>query len=373
MKSSLDILKDLIAIESWDTSKPNKDIVDYICNILTEEGVLFSRIKSNKDESKESIVAVYGADELKDIKGGIVLSGHIDTVPANKENWQTNPFVATELDNKLYGRGAIDMKQSIASYIAIIPRLKEIQPSFPVFLTFTYDEETAAQSIEEVCDFMRENNIKPAYALLGEPTDFKAGVASKGYFGYETSITGKATHSSKPSNGINAIYIASHIIAKVEELNQQYCDKGTTLNVGVIKGGKACNIVADNCVFEWEIRSFSNDDVNAITKEMNTFIANMEKSYNGSQISTHTRDKLPAFAKNDVNPLAKISRDILKSEDMIFQGGTEAGFLQELGAETLICGAGALELAHTSAEYLYIPDMDKYDAYVAELIQSLMD
>ena len=89
------------------------------------------------------------------------------------------------------------------------------------------------------------------------------------------------------------------------------------------------------------------------------------------KISTFTRDKLPIFAKNETSSIAVATRDLLQNDDMIFQGGTEAGFLQELGAETLICGAGDLALAHTSAEYIDIPDMAKYDAYVEALIKTL--
>ena len=251
MKNVENILCDLIRIRTDNTVKSNDEFVNYICDFLSHENVLFKKVP-NPDKNFNNILAGINVKELKNIDTGLVLSGHMDTVSANLSDWKTDPFKASIIDDKIYGRGSVDMKHFIAVVLSLIPEIKKAR--IPVFLFFSSDEETNVQGVRSLISFMKEQNIYPKYALIGEATHFDLCVASRGYIGYKTLIKGVAAHSGDPSLGTNAAYIGAKIISKIEKLNEEYTPKGTSLNVGLAQGGIGRNSVPSEFFIDWEIR-----------------------------------------------------------------------------------------------------------------------
>ena len=367
MKNVADILCDLINIRTDDVSKSNKEFVDYVCRLFDEEGVVYERVLAH-DGLKENIVAVVGAPSLQNIKG-VVLSGHMDTVPANINDWKTDPFKAAISDGKIFGRGAVDMKFFIACVLSILPDIKHTR--VPIIISFSCDEETHVLGIQDICNFFKERNIYPQYALVGEPTDFNVRVGHKGYFGYTTTIKGKSAHSSRPERGINAIFIAARLISKIEELSQSFSDQSTTLNVGAIRGGEQRTTIIFFLFFVCEIRSTHDQSVQWVLTQLQNFYDTVKHLYPGAEINVETKEVLPVFEEREKGLFHEIISHILKTQDVTSFSATEAGFFQKEGIETLICGVSGSATAHTAEEHVYIADLEKYNDFLKKLIAKL--
>lgn len=368
MNKIQEILSDLIAIRTDDKTKPNTEFVEYICRILSEHNVLYKRI-SNPNDIQENIIAGIGVQELKNIHTGLVLSAHMDTVPANPKDWDANPFQTRLINNNLYGRGTVDMKYFIAVVLSMVDELKKA--GIPIFLLFSCDEETDVNGIQTLISFLEMRNIKPKYALVGEPTHFNLCISNRGYAGFTTIIKGISAHSGNPDLGVNAIYIASKIASYIEELNKQYAKDRTTLNVGVIQGGEGRNLVPSEVSIDWEIRY----DSDAIKSELLNKIKTLQKSligdYNDSHIYLKEKENLPPFEKHPDSRLVQIVQNILKTEVFSLPYATEAGFFQKNDIETLVCGAGDEQLAHSSSERIHTDDLIKYRNFLIDFIHKI--
>lgn len=365
MKMAKDFLSDLIKIKTDGCEETGGQCVEYISDVLRQNDILFERVKHLGNE-KESIVAAINVRQMQDVSDGLVLSGHVDVVSANEKEWKTPPFELTDVQGKLYGRGTVDMKYFAAVVLAALSELKK--SSLPMFLVFTSDEETDVCGAEAVVSFFKKRRIFPKYALIGEPTNFKVCVANKGYAGYQTIIKGIAAHSSRPELGVNATYVAARLISEIERLNTVYAPLGTTLNVGVIKGGKERNSIADEVVVDWEIRYVSEEHKESVLKELELLGRRLEQEYHGAVIKLVAEETLPAFVEKEGGRLTEVATALLQTERLALNYATEAGFFQQAGIETIICGAGDEGLAHTSREYIEEQDLERYGCFLREFV-----
>ena len=363
-----DILCDLIQIRTDPAVQNNVAFVYYLVEILRKNDIVYEKIP-NPDGRGDNLLAGINVRELKDIKGGILLSGHIDTVGATASEWQTNPFQGVIKDGKIYGRGTMDMKHFIAVVLHLIPQLKQIK--LPIFLAFSCDEETNVLGVRQLTIFLEKNNIRPQYALIGEATDFNLYVANRGYAGYQTIIRGVAGHAGAPELGTNAAYIAAKIISKIETLNALYTPQGTTLNVGIIQGGIGRNAIPAEARIDWEIR-YKNDKAHQqIIREMEDLYQNLKQTYPKSEISVEPRETLSAFEEKSDSRLTRIAENILNTPRRSFPYASEAGFYQALGMDTLMCGAGDPKLAHGADEYIAVADLNKYAEFLMNLLENI--
>lgn len=370
MRTARDFLADLIAIRTDGSVDGVEQCVAYICDVLQRNGIIFECLK-HSENGKVSVVAGINIQELQNISGGLVLSGHIDTVSANEKDWNTAPFELTDINGKLYGRGTVDMKYFTAVLLAELTELQK--KSFPIFLVFTSDEETDVCGIREIISFFQERHIYPQYALIGEPTNFKVCVANKGYAGYRTMIKGVAAHSSCPELGVNAAYIAAKLVSEIENLNALYKPLGTTLNVGVLRGGKERNSIADEMLVDWEVRYVLEEHKASILQAISLFQENLLMTYPKAEIELLVQETLPAFAERTDGHLAEIMTTLLQTERLSLKYATEAGFFQQAGMETIICGAGDESLAHTSTEYILDSDIERYVVFLRDFLQRLSE
>ena len=361
------ILSDLIKFRT-DTKEGKKKAVDYICRLLDEHQVLYQRV-FGQDTEVMGIIAGINVCELKNIDKGLILSGHIDVVKAQSDNWQTDPFVLADINGCLYGRGTVDMKSFVAVVLSLIEDFKAVD--YPIFLIFSTDEETDVRSIQQLISFMDEKSIHPEYALIGEPTNIKVCVAHNGYLGFTTCVAGKEGHSSRPDLGTNAIYAATKIISKIEEINARYQPLGTTLNVGVIQGGTNRNSIAGKCFFDWDIRYISDKHRQDIICEVEKVYEELEKQYVFLAITYEITEELPSFEKTLNNQFFENVSQILTANEIILPFATEAGFFQKYGVKTLVCGVGDENLSHTANECIKISDLVKYRAFLKRLICQL--
>ena len=213
-------------------------------------------------------------------KPGIVLSGHTDVVPVDGQNWASDPFKATVKGDRLYGRGACDMKSYLAVVLAMAPRFAAANLKAPIHFALSYDEEVGCIGARGLLEDLARNDIRPAGAIIGEPTSMQPVIAHKGKRAYKCCVRGKEAHSALTPQGVNAIEYAARIITYIRHMAErlQACeprDYGfdvpfTTLQTGVISGGTAGNIVPRECIFQFEFRYLPGADPDALEREIRT-------------------------------------------------------------------------------------------------------
>ena len=203
----------------------------------------------------------------------------------------------------------------------------------------------------------------------------KAIEAHKGCYEYSTHFTGLAGHGSAPDKGVNAVEYATRFINKLMELREELKKKEpknsvfsppyTTLQIGRIKGGLARNVIADQCVVDWELRPVIFEDGVYVNKVMDDFVKNillpeMKKIYPKSNIKKEIIGEIVGFNKVEkseaVNLICNLTGD--NSKDVV-SFGTEAGLFQEIGISTVVCGPGSIEQAHKIDEYVSQDELKK--------------
>lgn len=204
------------------------------------------------DEGRPNLV-VRGAGTTD--RSLLCLSGHLDTVPLGEAPWTRDPLAGAIVDDRLYGRGASDMKSGVAAMVAAACALG---PDPGVCLVLTAGEENGCEGAR----FLAEQGLLPealGALLVGEPTANEPLVGHKGVLWLEITLTGRTAHGSAPEQGENAIAKAARLIQALEALDfgvRPHPVLGTpTLNVGTIRGGLNINSVPDRAVVGLDIRT----------------------------------------------------------------------------------------------------------------------
>ncbi len=362
---TLKILSELIKFQTV-SGTSNLKLIEYCEKRLSKLGATSFKTFDETKKRANLFSTISGKQKLNG--GGIILSGHTDVVPASAKEWSSNPFIATEKNNKVYGRGSCDMKGFIACALALAPYFASQNLKKPIHFSFTYDEETACQGAPIMIKELKKRNINCSICIVGEPTSMKAIQAHKGCYEYSTHFTGLAGHGSAPDKGVNAVEYAIRFINKLMELreelkkrelkNSAFTPPYSTLQIGRIKGGLARNVIADQCVVDWELRPVVPEDGKFVNESMENYVKNvllpeMKKVYPKASIEKEIIGEIIGFTKEEksdaVNLVCNLTGD--NSRDVV-SFGTEAGLFQEIGISTVVCGPGSIEQAHKIDEHV---------------------
>ena len=369
---TLKVLSELIKFQTV-SGTSNLALIEYCEKRLSKVGASSFR---TSDEAKKRFNLFSTVNGKGKVNGnGIILSGHTDVVPASAKEWSSDPFVCKEKNNKVYGRGTCDMKGFIACSLALAPYFASQNLKKPIHFSFTYDEETACQGAPVMIKELKKRNLNCSVCIVGEPTNMKAVQAHKGCYEYSTYFTGLAGHGSAPDKGVNAVEYATRFINKLlglrEELkkrkpkNSVFTPPYTTLGVGRIKGGLARNVIADQCVVDWELRPVVPEDGVYVNKIMDAYVKDvllpkMRKVYPKADIKKEIIGEIIGFNKEEdsqaINLVCNLTGD--NSREVV-SFGTEAGLFQEIGISTVVCGPGSVEQAHTIDEFVSYEQLKK--------------
>jgi len=369
---TLKILSELIKFQTV-SGTSNLALIEYCEKRLSKAGATSFR---TSDEAKKRFNLFSTVSGKGKVSGnGIILSGHTDVVPASAKEWSSDPFVSTEKNNKVYGRGACDMKGFIACSLALAPYFASQNLKKPIHFSFTYDEETACQGAPIMIKELKKRNLNCSVCIVGEPTKMKAVQAHKGCYEYSTYFTGLAGHGSAPDKGVNAVEYATRFVNKLLELREElkkrepknsvFTPPYTTLGIGRIKGGLARNVIADQCIVDWELRPVVPEDGEFVNKTMDAYakdvlLPEMKKVYPKSDIKKEVIGEIIGFNKEEksdaINLVCNLTGD--NSREVV-SFGTEAGLFQEIGISTVVCGPGSVEQAHTIDEYVSFDQLKK--------------
>src|ERR1044072_17375 len=267
---SVEMLRRLVA---FDTTSRNSNfaLIEYVQKYLQEHGI-DSKLVPSEDGKKANLFATVGPN----VKDGVVLSGHTDVGPVDGQPWDTDPWTLTLKDGKYYGRGTCDMKAFYAIGLAMLPEFKKAKLKKPIHFALSYDEEVGCIGAHGLAARLASEVPKPRAIIIGEPTMMTVVHAHKGAQIYITKFTGFEAHSSMTHLGVSAIHFAGEFIAFINRLeaelegrtpqDSEFMPPMSTINVGVVQGGTAGNILARECKLLWISRVLPTDDQEEIER-----------------------------------------------------------------------------------------------------------
>lgn len=340
----------------------NLEIIHWIQNYIEPFGIATTLVP-NEEKTKASLHCRIGPS----VDGGVILSGHTDVVPVKGQAWDSDPFILTKKDGKLFGRGSADMKGFIACCLASLPTLVKADLKKPIYFAFSYDEEIGCLAAPELIEHIKKTYSENAkYAIIGEPSSLEPVIGKKGVCYVLTEVNGSAGHSSGIHKEISAIHESTRLIIwlenKMKELSQATQDHRfkpphSTLHVGQISGGVATNIVADYTRFEWDVRVIPKDDIEAIFNDYFLFCKERELEVRKlfpdfSITNTFVHPPVPALDTKLTDDIVALTQKISGQNSWkTVSYAAEAGQFHEAGYQSIICGPGSIEQAHRANEY----------------------
>src|SRR5438128_2223747 len=210
----------------------------------------------------------------------LALVGHTDTVPYDS-SWSEARHL-TERDGKLYGRGSCDTKAFIAAALTAIESFDLKKLKRPLALAFTADEEVGCLGARHLAE---ARPFQARYAIVGEPTSLQPMRAGKGYSLAEITVHGREAHSAYPAIGQSAIFRAAHLIVAIETIAKNLQEERqagfdppyTSLNIGILKGGSAKNVIAGECYFTLEWRPIPNQKSDHVLDRVRSAVEELQK------------------------------------------------------------------------------------------------
>lgn len=355
-------LAELVAIDSV-SARTNVPIIDYLAARCEALGLTVQRFPYRDDQGIEKInlLAVARADSA-DTDVELVLVGHTDTVPYDP-NW-TEALRLSERDGKLFGRGACDTKAFIAAALTAVEGLDLKSLRRPLALLFTADEEIGLVGAKR---FAQQRAIRARFAIVGEPTSLQPMRAGKGYCLAEITVKGREAHSAYPSLGTSAVLGAARLIAQSEKIGEQLAREThadfdpayTTLNIGVVQGGTAKNVVPGSCRFTLEWRPIPGQPPGRLLELMNASIAEEIARDPNLNFEVDASRADQGFETPANSSLVTLLEGLTAKKAGTVAFGTEAAQLSELGAEAVVLGPGNIREAHRTGEFVPVNELER--------------
>jgi len=355
------LLTRLIAFESVSDAS-NQPLIDFVEGYLREQGLESSRAP-NAAGDKAALLATIGPR----VDGGVVLSGHTDVVSVEGQPWSSPPFTLREESGRLYGRGACDMKGFDACVLAMAAVFRNAGLKRPVHIVLSYDEETTCLGARDIIARFGKDEPRPGAVIVGEPTMMKVAAAHKSVATLRTVVTGHEAHSALPALGANAIAAAADVVSEIGRLAREY-EKGpldprfnppySTLHVGLIRGGTVRNILARECVFDWEFRGLPGATTASALAKVQAFVdevalPRLTRFVPGPSITTTIEVDVPPLAAEAGSVAETMALRLTRSNSPIAVSfATEAGHFQGAGLPTIVCGPGSIDQAHKPDEFV---------------------
>jgi acetylornithine deacetylase len=304
----------------------------------------------------------------------LLLEVHQDTVPA--DNMTVAPFAPVIEGGRLYGRGACDVKGGMAAMLAAFARLVREKPkgAANVVLACSVDEEHTFLGVQELV----KQGLQVDFAVVAEPTGLDVVYAHKGAVRWHLTTPGRSCHSSRPDQGVNAVYRMGRVLVAVERYAQRLQASRPdpllgppTLSVGRIEGGASVNTVPDHCRIEIDRRLIPGEDPAAAPEQLRSFLAG-EAGIDFPFTCTEPWMVCPALnpaGSEDLRRLLGKAIDAVQGShaEHAVPYGTDASTLAEHGIPAVVFGPGDIAKAHTCDEWVPLDEVEQ----AAEILYQL--
>lgn len=379
MSRSRALLQTLVGFDTT-SRESNLQLIAFVRDYLASHGVA-SEVIYNEARTKANLFASIGPMEVP----GIVLSGHTDVVPVDGQPWSMPPFELTERDGRLFGRGTADMKGYIACVLALVPTLVAATLRRPVHIALSYDEEVGCLGVRSLLSVLAQRPVKPMLCIIGEPTELKPVLGHKGKLAMRCDVHGAACHSAYAPHGVNAIEHAAELIGELGRIGQRLRDKQdarfdppfSTVQTGVIGGGKALNIVPADCRFDFEVRALPGQAPQAVADELRAYaeqqvLPRMQAVSAQSAIRFTELSAYPGLMTDQRSEAAELIAAFCGSRAFgTVAFGTEGGLFDAVGIPTVVCGPGSMDQGHKPDEFVSVAQLAQCDQMLHSMLNAL--
>ncbi len=376
LPSTDEMIARLVASPSISSVDPSLDMGNRgVCELLADWAeplgfrIEWQEIPGHPD--KANLIATLGEGP-----GGLVLSGHTDTVPYDAARWTSDPFRTEARDGRLYGLGTADMKGFFAVALTAAERFAAGQLRQPLVLLATADEESGMCGARAL---LADGRPKGRLALIGEPTGLAPVRMHKGVMMEGIRLVGRAGHSSNPALGNNAIDGMHRVIGELmrwrEELRERWNNPafevpGPTLNLGHIHGGDNPNRICGECELRIDLRPLPGMDLAALHDELRERLA---ACIDGTGLALELESLFPGLPGMETpadSPMVQLVEGLTGHRASAVPFGTEGPFLQQLGLDTVVLGPGGIGQAHQPDEYIALDQVRDGVELISRLIAS---
>jgi acetylornithine deacetylase len=364
----------------------NTSIISWIQDYIEGFG-LSTVLVPNEEGTKASLHCRIGPA----VDGGVILSAHTDVVPVEGQEWTSEPFELIDKgDGKLYARGSCDMKGFVACCLAALPEMTKATLKRPIYFAFSYDEEIGCLAAPELAAHINTHyDEQPRFAIIGEPSMMVPTLGQKGICTYETVVTGSEGHSSRVKTEVSAIHEAMRLVLWLENKMNSLIDAGrtddrfepnhTSIHIGLMKGGIASNVIAQECFFTWDVRTIPSETPEEIRAEFEAYCeerkAILKKTFPGFDIkTTYRHPAVPSLDTQEEEEIVALVKHLANNEatDAVSYAA-EAGQFQEAGFQAMICGPGDIAQAHRADEFIAKEQLHKGMEFMDRLISELSE
>lgn len=344
------------ASSEWDHS--NEAVVRTLAEWLEPLGFTTEILEVPGLPGKYNLIATLGSGP-----GGLVLSGHTDTVPFDDQRWQSDPFTLTEKDDRWYGLGTCDMKGFFPLAIEAAKAFAGQPLQQPLIILATADEETSMNGARALAE---AGKPKARYAVIGEPTSLRPVRMHKGIMMERLKFEGRSGHSSDPALGRNALEGMHEALGELLALRSQWQEQYRnpnfrvqvpTMNLGCIHGGDSPNRICAQCELHFDLRPLPGMDMANLRQSILNRLQPLAERRELGLTFEPLFDGVPPFETPADAALVKACETLTGHTAHAVAFATEAPWLQQLGLETLVMGPGSIDQAHQPDEYLELSQL----------------
>ncbi|HEX2140494.1 MAG TPA: acetylornithine deacetylase [Woeseiaceae bacterium] len=353
--------------ESFDMS--NKAVLERLSDMLQSAGFRVEWTGVDGQDDKFNLVATLGRGP-----GGLVLSGHSDTVPFDADSWSSDPFELTERDGRLYGLGTADMKSFFALALAAAARISANDLKRRLIVVATADEETGMSGARSLA-FGRDKLAD--FALIGEPTNLRPVRVHKGILAERIVLVGRSGHSSNPALGVSAVdglrAVLNELTVLRLELQTEFTDDSfqvphPTINFGRVRGGDNPNRICAECLLDLDCRFLPGMKLHDVRKRIHQRVRDCTQG-SGLEVSFrplfHGIEAMNTPADSE---LVRAVESLTGHEAGAVAFATEAPIFAGMGTEVVVAGAGSIDQAHQPDEYLELSAIEPAVGMLERLI-----
>jgi len=371
----LERIRQLIATPSVSSVSPrfdqgNRAVIELLAGWLEDAG-FNARIEPLPERpDKANLIATLGEGP-----GGLVLSGHSDTVPYDAGRWRYDPFEGAIADERIYGLGSADMKAFLALAIEAASAFAARDLRRPLVILATADEESSMSGARALA---AAGQPLGRHAVIGEPTDLKPVRMHKGILMEAIRLEGRSGHSSNPALGVNALEGMHRVIGELlcwrAELQARYRNPlfevdVPTMNLGHIHGGDNPNRICADCELHIDIRPLPGMTLaelrGALRERLERLLADDALKLSFKPLFSGIEAlETPAAAA-----IVRAAEDLTGAPAGAVGFGTEGPYLNALGMETVILGPGSVACAHQPDEFLPLATLQPTLALLHGLIE----
>jgi acetylornithine deacetylase len=371
--ASVEILRALVAIPT-PSAVSNLPLLHWVRDFLEPRGwrVTLYPYTDEGGVAKANLIARPGA-AVEGSSIALAFVCHTDTVPY-AANWDA-ALSLEERNGRLHGCGACDVKGALACFLAAAAQAGELQANLALLLTA--DEEIGCKGMDRL---LAETRLSIGSAIVSEPTSLRPGVAGKGYGLARVTVTGAEAHSAYPQMGASAISAAARLITALEDAFAADSDDfpadalfqpaRTTLNIGVIEGGSAKNIIAGSCSFLVEWRPVPAHSQAAIARQLQQVVDEAQLANSRVRFELEIQRAEPGFAPAAEGGLQKRLAHLLAGAPTGISFGSEASRLARVAREVIVIGPGEMTTAHSSRECVPAVELEAWTATLVELLHA---